>query len=713
MSLIKKAVLNDRSRKLVLASDAMLGLFVVGVLIVLIIPMPPPLLDILITVNISLAILTMLITLSTQEPLELSTFPTLLLFMTLFRLALNVASTRLILSKANAGHVIQAFGDFVVSGNYVVGMVIFLILVVIQFVVITKGSNRISEVAARFTLDAMPGKQMAIDADLNTGLISTEDAQERREAIAKEADFYGSMDGASKFVRGDALAGLIITAINLVGGVVIGLLSGLEVQEALKKFALLTVGDGLVSQIPALVIATSAGIIVSKASNDERLSNEMTIQLITKPRAIGMAACVLLAFAVMPGLPALPFLCISAALGIFYMTVRGNQSGADRGQAESQAIEDAAPTETSSLERILQVDRMSIEIGYRLIYLVDPDKDGALLEHISMIRRRFAAELGIIVPPIRVKDNVQLEPNGYRIMIGGQQVGSGTLMIGHYLVMDAGGAEGEIKGIETTEPTFGLPAKWVDESLREEAEMMGYTVIDTISVLVTHLSEIIRNNAHDILSRDDVRTLVDATQEQYPTLVEDLIPNVLALGEVQRVLHNLLREKVSIRNLPLVLETLADQGMITKDANLLTEAVRGRLARAIVEPHLGPKKVLTALTLDPTIEAFFENAKGNEGAAQRLSPHLLQQIVDRIADLYQQALKTGKEPVLLVKAPLRRTLAELLMASIPRLAVLSFNEITSVSRVESLGVVSLPGTGDSAEHGSAENTLVGAGAAAP
>ncbi|MBU0753715.1 MAG: flagellar biosynthesis protein FlhA, partial [Planctomycetes bacterium] len=632
----------------------------------------------------------MLITLSTQEPLELSTFPTLLLFMTLLRLSLNVASTRLILSKASAGSVIQAFGDFVVGGDYVVGMVIFLILVVIQFVVITKGSNRISEVAARFTLDAMPGKQMAIDADLNTGLITTEEAQERRESIANEADFYGAMDGASKFVRGDAMAGLIITAINLVGGVVVGLLHGLEIQEALKKFALLTVGDGLVSQIPALIIATSAGIIVTKASNEDRLSNEMTTQLVTKPRAIGMASCVLLAFALLPGLPALPFMFIALGLGIFYMVVRDNKSGNDdNDEVEKEAK--ASGDDGSSLERILQVDRMSIEIGYRLIYLVDPEKDGALLEHISMIRRRFAEELGIIVPPIRVKDNIQLEPNGYRILIGGQQVGAGSLLTGHYLVMDPGGAEGgNLKGINTVEPTFGLPAKWIDASLREEAEMMGYTVIDTISVLVTHLSEVIRSNAHEILSRDDVRLLVDGLKEQYPTLVEDIIPNILSLGDVQRVLHHLLRERISIRNLPLILESLADQGTITKDPNLLTEAVRTRLARAIVEPHLDAKKTLYALALDPSIEGFFDSAKSSENPGSRISPIFLQKIIDSIADSYQQALRQGKEPVLLVKAQLRRTLSDLVMTSIPRLAVLSYNEITNVSQVESVGVVSFP-----------------------
>ncbi len=690
MSAMKDAVLNERSKKLIRASDAALGLFVVGVLVVLIIPLPPALLDILITVNISMAILMMLITLSSHEPLELSTFPSLLLFMTLFRLALNVASTRLILSKASAGSVIQAFGDFVVGGNYVVGMVIFLILVVIQFVVITKGSTRISEVAARFTLDAMPGKQMAIDADLNTGLITTEEAQERRESIAMEADFYGSMDGASKFVRGDAVAGLIITAINLAGGVIIGLLNGLEVSEALKKYALLTVGDGLVSQIPALIIATAAGIIVTKAATDDRLSNELTLQVITKPRAIGMSALVLLAFAIMPGMPAAPFLCISALLGAFYFMVKGNAPRREAPAVEEKPAGKSGP-ETQSLERILHVDAMSIEIGYRLIYLVDPEKDGRLLEHISMIRRRFAGELGIIIPPIRVKDNIQLEPNGYRILIMGQQVGKGTLMIGQYLAMDAGGAEGELKGVDTTEPTFGLPAKWIDEGQKQEAEMMGYTVIDTISLLVTHLSEIIRTNAADLLTRDDVRELIENVREHHPTLVDDLIPNVLNHGEVQRVLQLLLKEKVSIRNLPQILETLADFGMRPRDPIQLTEAVRNRLSRSIIVPLLSEEGILNAVTMDPLLETLLEGYKrGDPAGKQTLSPQYLQRILDAICTTYQEAVKTGKEPVLLVRAPLRRTMADLMLRRLPRIPVLAFTEITDVARVEAIAVVPAP-----------------------
>jgi len=689
MSVLKNTFLNARSRKLVNASDALLGFFVVGILVVLIVPLPPSILDILITVNISLAILCMLIILSTNEPLELSTFPSTLLFLTLFRLALNVASTRLILSKANAGKVIQAFGDFVVGGDYVVGMVIFLILVVIQFVVITKGSNRISEVAARFTLDALPGKQMSIDADLNTGLITSEDAQERRELITQEADFYGAMDGASKFVRGDAIAALIITGINLAGGVVVGLLNGLEAQEALKKFALLTVGDGLVSQIPALIIATGAGIIVTKASSDERLSSEMTVQFITKPRAIAMSALVLLLFAATPGLPSLPFLIISAGLGLFYLMIKGNtKSGEEVTDETKQDATEHTSSESVSLEKILHVDRMGIEIGYRLIYLVDPQKDGRLLEHISILRRKFAAELGLIVPPIRVKDNIQLEPNSYRILISGQQVGCGELMVEQHLAMDSGGAEGKLKGIETTEPTFGLPATWIEESRKQEAEMMGYTVIDAVSVLVTHLSEIIRSQAHEILSREDVHALIEHMKERSPTLMEDLIPNILNISDLQRVLKNLLKEKVTIRNLALIMEALAEHGSRTKDPALLTEEARKRLSRAIVEPHLTGDRTLYALTIDPTVERTLEGGhQGDQQSLKVVTPQYLQKVVDGVAEVFQAALKTGKEPVLLVKAPLRRTLADLVMSNIPRLAVLSFNEITDVGKVESLGVV--------------------------
>ena len=522
-------------------SDLLLPLGVVGLLAVLIVPLPTFLLDCLIALNMSLAVLTLLVVLAARDPMEFSTFPSLLLFTTLLRLALNVASTRLILLNSDAGAVIQSFGDFVVGGDLIVGAVIFIILVVIQFVVITKGAGRISEVAARFTLDAMPGKQMAIDADLNAGLISSEDARERREEVSREAEFYGAMDGAQKFVRGDALAGIIITGVNLLGGMAIALSRGTSLGEAAQTYSLLTVGDGLVSQIPALVIATSGGIIVTKAANDRRLGFEMSTQFITNPQTLAMGSLLVLGAALVPGLPAAPFLVLSAVLFGFFRVAKGARDEADRQalKQEEAVSTDAGPeSEVQEIVDLLKVDRLSIEIGYRLIHLVE---EGGLLDHIAMSRKRFATELGIVIPPVRVKDNLELEPSAYRFYVQGEMIASGEIRSGCFLAMDPGTATGKLEGVKTKEPTFGLPAKWIPQDKKDEAELLGYTVVDGVALMITHFTECVRQYAHDILNRDDVKMLVDQVKESSPTLIEELVPDVVSLGDVQRVLRALLR----------------------------------------------------------------------------------------------------------------------------------------------------------------------------
>ncbi|MCA9319481.1 MAG: FHIPEP family type III secretion protein, partial [Planctomycetes bacterium] len=545
-----------------LRNEAILGFGVISMIFVLIIPLPPMMLDVLIAVNIAFATLVLLITLGAREALELSTYPTLLLLTTLFRLSLNVASTRLILLKGQAGEVIQAFGDFVVGGDLVVGVVIFIILLIIQFVVITKGSGRISEVAARFTLDAMPGKQMAIDADLNAGMITEEDARDRREKIAFEAEFYGAMDGAGKFVRGDAVAGLIINIINVVGGVIIGVSQNLEVSAALQKYSILTIGDGLVSQTPALIIAVSSGILVTKSSSKEQFATDFSLQLLRNSRALGIGAAAIGMMAFIPGFPSLPFLGIAVA--IFFARKHTIRVTAEAEAAEKKSLlapepeEDGPELTPEALGRLLLVDRMGIEIGYRLIQMVDADKKGGLLDHIGMIRRQFAREQGMVVPAIRLRDNLSLEPNEYRVLIAGQTVARGRLYPGHLMAMNPGMVSDEIQGIQGEDPTFGLPAVWIKESQRSEAEMFGYTVVDPVSVLVTHLTETIRVHAADLLTREDVQTLLDRLKESAPTVVKELVPDVLNMGEVQLVLQDLLRERIPIKNLPAILETLAD-----------------------------------------------------------------------------------------------------------------------------------------------------------
>ncbi|MFP4058107.1 MAG: flagellar biosynthesis protein FlhA [Candidatus Brocadiia bacterium] len=669
-------------------SDTALAVGVVAVLAVLVIPMPPLLLDILLTVNISLGLIILMVVLNCGEPLDFSTFPSILLFTTLFRLSLNVASTRLILLHAYAGDVILSFGQFVVGGNIVVGLVVFLILVVIQFVVITKGAGRISEVAARFTLDAMPGKQMAIDADLNAGLITEHQARERREKIAKEAEFYGAMDGASKFVRGDAIAGIVITLVNILGGLLIGVMNDMPVGDAVAKYSILTVGDGLVSQIPSLIIATGAGVLITKASSKTNLSRDVTSQMTAHPRPIGIAAGLLALFALVPGLPVVPFAVMAAFFGVLY-TVMKRHAAPTQEPPEPEEPQ-AAPGE-ERLEDLLVVDRLSIEVGYRLIELVEPSGQGGLLDQISAVRRKLATAMGFVVPPIRIKDNIQLDPETYVIKIRGQAVGRAQLRVDRLLAMDSGAGAQPIEGEKTTEPAFGLPAVWIAPHQRQMAEMAGYTVIEPAAVLVTHLSEVVKGHAHEILSREDAQALLDNLKERAPTVVNELVPGLLPLGAVQSVLENLLREGVPILDLTTVLETLADRANQTKDPDVLTEFVRQSLARTICSQHVDAEGKLHAIYLDGEIEQRLAQALGGgEGAGQAaLDPAYTRTLIERIGKAVTEAYGRGLSPVVLTAAPLRRHVQALVGPTLRGVAVLSYNEVLPTLDVEVAATVSL------------------------
>ncbi len=669
--------------------NELLGLMLIGVLGVMLIPLPMFVLDLLLTLNIGISLLIVMTVLNTSRPMEFSTFPSLLLFTALFRLALNVASTRLILLEGQAGSIITAFGDFVVGGNYIVGVIIFLILVVIQFVVITKGQNRISEVAARFTLDAMPGKQMSIDADLSAGIITNEEAKQRRRELTQEAEFYGSMDGAGKFVRGDAVAGLIITAINIAGGLLIGILYfDMTAGAAMEKYTILTVGDGLVAQIPSLLISTAAGILTTKNASEGGLGVDMGDQMIARPAALKSVAGVLAVVAFVPGMPTAPFLTL--AIVAFGIAQSMPARAAAKKAADDAAKAPAAEPAPAPVEDLLAVDRLGIEIGYRLIGMVDTGKNGGLLDHIRAVRRQFAQTLGVVIPPIRVKDNVNIDPNGYRVMMNGHVVAQGTLRAGQFLAMDPTGTATPIQGIDTVEPAFGLPAKWIPESEKDRAEVAGYTVIDAPSVLVTHLTEVLKKVAAELMTRDDVKHLLDTLKKTSPAAVDDLVPAQLGIGQLQRVLGALLREQVPIRNLQTIVEALADAVTETKDVRVLVERVRSRLARAIVDPHLDAQGTLHAAVIDPGLErSLAEAIAGQEGLAN-LPQGFLSRFVDSTAEAMAQLARQGRFPVLVTRASLRPFLAEAIAGAIPNAAVLSYQETTPAKRVETAARIAVP-----------------------
>lgn len=677
-----------------LNSEVIIASGVIGVLLIMVMPIPTRLLDVLLSLSISLSLIILLVSVYCVRPLQFSVFPSLLLVTTLYRLSLNVASTRLILlhgseGEGAAGQVIKAFGQFVVGGNYVVGVVVFLILVTINFIVITRGAGRIAEVAARFVLDAMPGKQMSIDADLNAGLITESEARQRRREISSEADFYGAMDGASKFVRGDAIAGIVITLINIIGGLVIGVVQQhLSIQEAVQYYTLLTVGDGLVSQIPALIVSTAAGLLVSRAASESHLGREMIRQLTLHPKAVGLTAGILLVLGLMPGLPHVAFLTLSAAVGgLAYMSHRSEVAVQEAEVREKKP----APRGPEQVDTLLSLDALELEVGYGLIPLVNVEQGGDLLERIRAIRRQFATEMGIIVPPLHIRDNLDLKPGEYTILLKGVEVARGDLMIGYFLAMQPGAVETEIEGIETHEPTFGMPALWVKESDRERAQLAGYTVVDFSTVIATHLTEVIRRHSAELLGRQETQHLLDTLAKTHPKVVEELVPNLLTIGGVQRVLHRLLREEVSIRDLLTILEVLADYAPLTKDPDILTEYVRQGLARSITKRYREQDGALYVLTLDTKLEeSIAESIERTEQATYlALDPQAAERLVRRLQQAGERCAALNHQPILLttpaVRGPLRRVIERFL----PSFTVLSHSEIAPQTAVHSLGVVSL------------------------
>ncbi|HAO93664.1 MAG: flagellar biosynthesis protein FlhA [Deltaproteobacteria bacterium GWC2_56_8] len=677
-------------------TELIVPLGIVGILFVMILPLPSLALDLLLTFNITVAIIILLVAVYIEKPLDFSTFPILLLITTLFRLSLNVASTRLILlhgaeGPSAAGEVIKSFGNFVVGGNYAVGFVVFAILVIINFMVITKGAGRIAEVAARFTLDAMPGKQMAIDADLNAGLIGDEEARKRRKTVALEADFYGAMDGASKFVRGDAVAGILITIINIVGGLVIGVLQqGLPVGEAARVYTLLTVGDGLVAQIPALIISTAAGLVVSNVNTESGLSESIGKQFIMHPKPIFITSGILFIFGLIPGLPHVAFFVIAAATaGVGYIVTKG---AAERKETEAKAKEapKAAPKK-DAIEEIPLIDTLGLEVGYRLIPLVDSSEGGELLERIKAIRRQFAEEMGVGVQAVHIKDNLQLKPSEYVFIVKGVEVARGELLIGHSLAIDPGNAQGGLDGVPTTDPAFGLPSLWVQDSQQEKAQVLGYTVVNHSAIMATHITEIIKAHAHEILGRQEAQVLLDKVSKSHPKVVEELVPGLLSLGAVQKVLQNLLKERVSIRDLQTILETLADYAPITKDTDLLTEYVRMNLARQISKTHQSHDLVIQAITLNHDIEETIAKAvhETPQGSFLTIEPSIAQRILTRLRESLEEVMAKGHQPVLLASHQTRRFVRKLTERSFPAIAVLSHNEISNNVKVQTLKVVRL------------------------
>jgi flagellar biosynthesis protein FlhA len=676
------------------ASDFSVIVGVICIVVMMVIPLPTWLLDFLLIINLSLSLTILLVSMNTREPLQFAVFPSLLLITTLFRLALNVSSTRLILSQGDAGRVIETFGNFVIGGNAVVGFIVFLILVVIQFIVITKGAERVAEVAARFTLDAMPGKQMSIDADLNSGMITEKEARERRKAIEKEADFYGAMDGASKFVKGDAIAAIIIVIINVIGGFIIGVaMNGESLSQALQRYTLLSVGDGLVSQIPALLISTATGLVVTRSASENHLSRDVIQQILAYPRMLYVVAAALSAlglFTPIGLLKTLPIAAIVAFGGSRMQQMLREDSLRKKEEVVQQ--EEAQVRSPENVINLIHVDPIEFEFGYALIPLADVNQGGDLLDRVIMIRRQCALELGIVIPVIRIRDNIQLRPNEYVIKIKGNEVARGELLLDHYLAMSPGVDDSRVVGIETREPAFGLPALWITEEMRETAEFSGYTVVDPPSVVATHLTEVLKRHAHELLGRQETKTLIDSLKEQYPALVEEVVPNLFSIGEVQKVLVNLLREKVSIRDLVTILETMADYASYTKDPDLLTEYVRAALSRQITQSlKQEGDQPLRVITLSPSVEKeILDHIQHTEhGAYLALDPRVSQRIYRSIQEQMQVLSASGTQPVMVVSPSVRMHLRKLIERVLPDLPVLSYNEIDPTIEIQSGGVVSL------------------------
>ncbi len=663
------------------------------IVIMMVIPMLPPVLDILLIFNLTFAMVVVLVTTYTKEPLEFAIFPSLLLLTTLMRLALNVSSTRLILLHAYAGEVINQFGHFVVGGNPVVGFVVFVILVIIQFVVITRGAERVAEVAARFTLDAMPGKQMSIDADLNAGLIDDREATQRRREIEREADFYGAMDGASKFVKGDAIAAIIITGINMAGGLVVGVFqNNMGFAEALSTYTLLTVGDGLVSQIPALLISVATGIVVTRAASEVDLGKDVLSQLLQEPRALYITGAVLLFLGLVPGLPAFPFVVLSV-VALFVarnLDIMSRQMEEEERQAQ-QEEEKQTPQGPEEMARMLQVDPVSVEIGYGLLPLAEQEDGDDLMERIGGLRRQLAGELGMVLPLVRLRDNMALDANAYSIKLRGVEIATGELMADRLLAMDAGEAEGELSGLQTTEPAFGLPACWISPGQQDRAERMGYTVVDPVSVLMTHLGEVLKGHAHELLSRQEVRVILDAVRESSPAVVQELVPEVMSLGDVQKVLQNLLREKIPIRDLLTIFETLADYGPTISDPDQLSEMVRQSLYRTISQLLPVQEGRLRVIVTDPQVEeAIMESVEQTEnGTFVALDPDVQSSIITSAQQQVERCMQQGIEPVVLTSPGVRFYFKRITEQVLEGLSVVSYQEVEPSIEIEAVGKVSL------------------------
>ena len=676
--------------------DIMLAAGVVIILFVMLVPVPTMVIDLMLTLSISVSLVVLVTSMFMTSPLEFSIYPSLLLVTTMLRLALNVASTRLILLHGDegtgaAGQVIRAFGEFVVGGNYIIGVVVFLILFSLNKTVIVAGTTRIAEVAARFTLDAMPGKQMAIEADLNAGLINEQEATKRRETIRKEADFYGAMDGAGKFVSGDVKATMLITIINIVGGFLIGVLQkGMDWKQAAATYTILTIGDGLVSIIPSIIISVSAGLIVSRAAAEAKMGEEFIAQLTGHPKALALVSGILFLFGLVPGMPFLPFTMLSVLLFALSRVVAKQRDSITAGQEEAKAKPQELET-PEEVQQLLPLDSLELEVGYGLIPLVDEDQNGNLLARIRSIRRQFALDMGVIIPSLHLRDNLQLKPGQYAVLIKGNEVAQAEILIDHYLAMDPGDVKHRINGVETREPAFNLPALWVPDASKEEAMLAGYTVVDPSTVISTHLTEVFRRNLHEFLGRQEVQALLDNLHKRAPKAVEELVPGILSLGQLQKVLQNLVREGVSVRDMLTIVETLADYGLSTKDPDQLTEYVRSRMGRSIVKPFLTSDASLPILTLAPQLEGMVQESirRTEHGTYMAMEPGAAQTLIATINQNMERAATNEGQPVLLVSPMTRPHLAQLLNRFLPTLPVISQAEIPSEIRLNSLATIAL------------------------
>ena len=672
--------------------DVVIAFGVIGIVLMIIIPLPKIMLDLLLALNITISIVIILITMFTTNVLQLSVFPTLLLVTTLFRLGLNISSTRLILTEADAGTIVSAFGDFVIRGNYVVGIIIFLIIVVIQFMVITNGAGRVSEVSARFTLDAMPGKQMSIDADFNSGMIDDAMAKKRRHDLQAEADFYGAMDGASKFVKGDAIAGIIVTIINIIGGIIIGVMfNGMDAGTAAQTYTKLTVGDGLVSQVPALLISTASGILVTRSGNDETFGDTVSNQLTAFPIATGIASAVMLFLGLVPNMPKIPFFVAAVAMGgLTYLLYKEDAAKqVEEVITEEEEIMQQERKEPENVMNLISVEAMEVEIGYGLIPLADESSGGDLLQRIASVRRQCAIEMGIVVQPIRIRDNLQLKTNEYIIKIRGTKVVSSELMPSMLLCMDPTGENSDLPGIKTIEPTFGLPAVWINKDQREDAEIKGLTVVDPTTVMVTHLTETIKNHSYELLGRQEVKLIVDNAKEKYSAVVEELIPDLLTIGELQKVLQNLLREKVPIKDIVTIMESLADNARNTRDLEVLTEYVRFSLSRTICNTVVDENRTINVVTLDPVIENIVANniQKSVQGSFPTVDPDTTTKILGAIKDTVESVYFYNNQPIILVSPNIRPVFRKLIEMVFPQIMIISLNEVPNDVQINSEGVV--------------------------